>query len=170
MKDAEEQAYERGRAQGLSSLLRHVASELGYELTEAKHAALIVEREATVAALRRICAEHGDSAWPDALYLPDVIEKHLERYLGDGVEVAIVAECRAIAEQRARDYAARKHGDVVNGYAADRLCAIFRSLIAGACERCRGTGEAFTEGAERPFAKCETCGGNGRAKEPSPGS
>ena len=39
------------------------------------------ERAATVYALRRICEAHGDVDWTDDLYLPDVIEKHLARYL-----------------------------------------------------------------------------------------
>lgn len=40
-----------------------------------------LERAATVAALRELCGTHGDNDWPDDLYLADVIDKHLARYL-----------------------------------------------------------------------------------------
>lgn len=39
------------------------------------------ERAATVRTLRDICEHYGDQDWPDDLYLPDVIEKHLRRHL-----------------------------------------------------------------------------------------
>ncbi len=41
--------------------------------------ALAKERAETVALLREACGEYGDNEWPDDLYLPDVIEKHLLR-------------------------------------------------------------------------------------------
>jgi len=41
------------------------------------------ERAQTVLSLRRVCAQFGDNDWPDDLHLVDIIEKHLERYLGD---------------------------------------------------------------------------------------
>lgn len=52
---------------------------LGYEnVTEQ---AWIAEREAAIAALRRLCAAHGDNDWPESLHLADIIEKHLGRHL-----------------------------------------------------------------------------------------
>ena len=48
-------------------------------------AALRAERLEAVAALRRICSEHGDNDWSDDLNLSDVIEKHLARHLGEEV-------------------------------------------------------------------------------------
>lgn len=40
-----------------------------------------MEREETVKILRELCEEFGDNLWPDDLYLRDVIEKHLAKYL-----------------------------------------------------------------------------------------
>jgi predicted secreted protein len=44
-------------------------------------AALKAERLEAVAALRALCARHGDNDWSDNLNLSDVIEKHLGRHL-----------------------------------------------------------------------------------------
>jgi len=47
---------------------------------------LALERSETVAKLREICGDHGDNDWPDTLYLPDVLEKHLIPYLTNNEE------------------------------------------------------------------------------------
>lgn len=83
MTDAEAKAHEAGRRAGLTRILMECARELGHDDPLLKAAALIAEREATVATLRRICADYGDNDWDSDLHLPDVIEKHLERYFDD---------------------------------------------------------------------------------------
>jgi len=75
----EELAWDRGYRAAMTETLRLAVLALGYEGT--RHEAWILEREATVAMLRIVCAEHGDNDWPNDLHLADVIEKHLERYL-----------------------------------------------------------------------------------------
>jgi hypothetical protein len=77
----EEKAYEAGRRQAFARLLTMCAGELGSTTTEGKLAILIAEREATVVALREVCAVHGSTEWDDRLWLPDVVEKHLGRQL-----------------------------------------------------------------------------------------
>jgi hypothetical protein len=66
-------------------MLRQCLQGLGYD-EETKAAALIVEREEAVAALRSLCADFGDNDWEDGLRLVDVIEKHLARYLHQDLE------------------------------------------------------------------------------------
>lgn len=42
---------------------------------------LLQERSETISVLREICEAHGDNDWPDNLYIPDILRKHLEEYL-----------------------------------------------------------------------------------------
>lgn len=77
----EEQSYVRGYRAALTGMLAHCLSELGYEDTEATRARWIVEREATIAALRDVCRAYGDNDWDKSLHLADVVEKHLGRSL-----------------------------------------------------------------------------------------
>lgn len=49
----------------------------------ARIAVLEAERSAAISKLREVCAEHGDAGFTDDLYLPDIIDNHLARYLGD---------------------------------------------------------------------------------------
>lgn len=79
-----EQDYERGRRAALIGVLGECLCQLGYEDPEAQKIAWIKEREATVAALRSVCEDHGDNDWDDDLHLADVIEKHLSRHLEAG--------------------------------------------------------------------------------------
>jgi hypothetical protein len=76
-----EDGYIRGVRAALTRMLAHCLSELGYEDTEATRAKWVLEREATVAVLRGVCAAYGDNDWPDDLHLGDVVEKHLGRNL-----------------------------------------------------------------------------------------
>lgn len=41
------------------------------------------ERRETIAVLRRLCVVLGDNDWPDELYIPDILEKHVLPYLED---------------------------------------------------------------------------------------
>lgn len=73
------------------SLLTRALVELGgvdheHGVGEMAVARLVAEREAAVAALRHVCEDHGDNDWGPDLYLPDVIEKHLGRYLDDAAD------------------------------------------------------------------------------------
>lgn len=79
MNEAEERAYIQGR----SSLAASLIGQLGLELPETlrEYHRLVTQHAATVNALRDICREFGDNDWPDDLYLPDVIVKHLRNHL-----------------------------------------------------------------------------------------
>jgi hypothetical protein len=59
-------------------------TELGY--TGRSVESLVLEREQTVAALRSVCADHGDNDWTEELHLADVVDNHLGRYLDDREE------------------------------------------------------------------------------------
>lgn len=73
--------YERGNRASWLSMLGECCRQLGYDDAEVQKVAWIKEREATVAALRSACEDHGDNEWPDNLHLADVVEKHLVRHL-----------------------------------------------------------------------------------------
>ena len=74
----DETAYIQGSRAAWLQMLRECLRNLSYSGNEAEAHDWILEREATVAALRELCAEHGDNDWPDDLHLADVINKHLE--------------------------------------------------------------------------------------------
>lgn len=78
-----EAAYIAGHRAALARMLTLVAGELGKGTDAAAVAALHAERLRTIAVLRELCEEFGDSDWSDDLYLPDIIEKHLARHLRD---------------------------------------------------------------------------------------
>lgn len=83
-RDAHEQGWSEGYKAAARSMMRHAMTHLDAPgKTEAQWK---LERAAIVAMLRQVCAEHGDNDWPDNLYLPDVIAKHLWRNLPDPVE------------------------------------------------------------------------------------
>jgi predicted secreted protein len=65
-------------------IMLECARELGEDDPLRKAAVYIAEREQAVAALRELCAEHGDNDWPDNLHLADIIRKRLGRHLGSG--------------------------------------------------------------------------------------
>lgn len=80
MTPAEEQAYERGERAAWTRIFTEAARALGHTGKD-NAAALLIEREAIVAALRIVCAEHGSNEWEAGDHLGDVIEKRLGRYL-----------------------------------------------------------------------------------------
>jgi hypothetical protein len=64
------------------TMLKLCLVHLGIESLDSRRAAnLTVEREEACAALRRVCAGHGDLDWDESLHLADVIEKHLAPHL-----------------------------------------------------------------------------------------
>jgi hypothetical protein len=83
--DAKDAIRERGFVAGqrhvYQTLLEECARGLGVDSPLGRAAHSIVELEETRAALREICERHGDTDWPNDLYLPDVIRKHLAPYL-----------------------------------------------------------------------------------------
>lgn len=83
MTDDERKGYTAGRRAAFGALLTMAAGELGIDTVEGKLAAALAELEATRRALREVCSTHGDADWTDDLYLPDVVEKHLARYLDE---------------------------------------------------------------------------------------
>lgn len=80
---------ELARQSGRRSLARELASALIADLGdedgdwEKRAARLALQLDSARAALRGVCADHGDNEWPDSLILSDVIEKHLGRHLDD---------------------------------------------------------------------------------------
>lgn len=81
MNEKEEQAYIQGSRMAWVTMLRECLSNLGYDDPEAMKASWVIEREATIAALRSVCSDFGDNDWEETLILPDVIEKHLARHI-----------------------------------------------------------------------------------------
>lgn len=80
-----DQRYRQGERQALIEILYATLRNLGYDATDkdALIGSMVNEREMTVKMLRRLCEEVGDNDWPDNLWIPDVIEKHLWNYLED---------------------------------------------------------------------------------------
>lgn len=78
--EIKEQSYIQGQRVLLLSQLQQILRELGITDDVTKEQ-LIIEREKTVAMLRRVCGCFGDNDWPDNLYLPDIIDKHLATHL-----------------------------------------------------------------------------------------
>lgn len=72
---------------GYQAAMRRIAGEtmrsLNPEPGRRDITALLVERSATVEKLRELCADHGDNDWPEDLYIPDILDKHLAQYLTD---------------------------------------------------------------------------------------
>ena len=81
MNEEEELSYERGSRAAWNQMLRECLKQLGYDTPEAQAASWITEREASISALRELCAEYGDNNWEEDLHLADVIEKHLGKHL-----------------------------------------------------------------------------------------
>ncbi len=74
-----EQDWTSGNRAAWAHMLQTCLSQLGGE--DRNRDSWRLEREAAIAALRRICEEHGDNDWPEDLHLADIIEKHLADHL-----------------------------------------------------------------------------------------
>ncbi len=70
-----ERGYIAGKRAVWMSLLQEAMTGLGMQGKTLE--ALVLEREATVAALRTLCEEHGDNDWNEDLHLADVVSKHI---------------------------------------------------------------------------------------------
>lgn len=69
-----------GARRANTNLLAYLLAELkpGDERTNVeKLAAMALEREEAVAALRRFAESYGESDWPASLSLPEIIDKHI---------------------------------------------------------------------------------------------
>lgn len=68
---------------GYQAAMRRILGETMRSLNpgEMEVAKLIIERSETIEQLRQICGDHGDNEWPDELYIPDILEKHLANHL-----------------------------------------------------------------------------------------
>jgi post-segregation antitoxin (ccd killing protein) len=82
-RDEHERGYEEGYKAANVALLRTALQNLGADSPEANAERWKVERAEAIAMLRRVCEDFGDNDWPDNLYLPDIIDKHLYRYLDE---------------------------------------------------------------------------------------
>ncbi len=106
MNEAEERLWIQGRKAAYQSMLNECLHALGVDDPIAQAAAYLEERTATIAYLRSACADDGDNDWPDDLYIPDIIEKHLIDYwpetenecMGCG---ELPADCTCIFEKSA---------------------------------------------------------------------
>ncbi len=76
-----ERSYLEGRRRAYIDTIMRSAEALGYGTSRAKMGALIAEIQEAKQKLRDLCERHGDNGWDESLYLADVIEKHLGRYL-----------------------------------------------------------------------------------------
>jgi len=75
----DEEAYEMGMRQAYISLLRTCIRNLsGEDVDKAKW---LLERAEIIQQLKMICKDFGDTQWEDTDYLPDVLEKHLAKWL-----------------------------------------------------------------------------------------
>lgn len=78
-----EHAYREGRAALARELTSRLLGDLPKSHAGRTFSELALELDETRAMLRRVCEDYGDNDWPDDLYLPDVIEKHLLDALED---------------------------------------------------------------------------------------
>ncbi len=79
MTPKQEQIYIQGKKRAYTNVLRVCLAELNPD--ERSQSSWLEERNDTIVQLRELCAKFGDNDWSDDLYLADIIEKHLARYL-----------------------------------------------------------------------------------------
>lgn len=77
----DEKSYIEGSRQAWRTILQESIINLGYDSAEKNASAWILEREAAIAQLRRLCELIGDNGWPENLHLADIIEKHVIRHV-----------------------------------------------------------------------------------------
>ena len=74
--------FERGERAAYAKLLGVAVSAL-YPAADMKLERLVLEREDTVRALRRVCEDHGSNEWEPDTNLGNVIDKHLAPHVGE---------------------------------------------------------------------------------------
>lgn len=81
LRGLEDQAYENGYRAAAKAVIRSMLRRLRPDEEDRKLCRMALELDDTRQQLRRVCAVAGDNDWEDNLYLADVVEKHLGRYL-----------------------------------------------------------------------------------------
>lgn len=85
MTEKEEQIYLQGNQQAwlhiVQEALKHLCPTTQKEITKIMYINAVKERTETILGLRRVCEDFGDNDWEDELYLTDIIDKHLGKYL-----------------------------------------------------------------------------------------
>jgi predicted secreted protein len=71
-----EKDYTNGMRQMASNVLNSISIYLPEDVKAKTQ--LIRERIETINVLRDLCEKYGDNDWDDDLYIPDIIEKHLQ--------------------------------------------------------------------------------------------
>ncbi len=79
MNEKEERAYVQGSKAAYRAIMQQAMTGLGADATTAQE--YTIERSQALAALRQVCADHGDNDWQDDLHLADIIDKHLGQHL-----------------------------------------------------------------------------------------
>lgn len=77
----DESSYIEGSRRAWLLMLQQCIIHLGVDDVDAGKTRWVIERQETIAKLRQICETHGDNDFSDDLYIPDILEKHLFRYL-----------------------------------------------------------------------------------------
>lgn len=102
-----ERAWAGGRRSYAAHVIREAAHELGVDVDtrrpEAVIARLLAEREAAVTQLEDLCHNFGDDDWTPDLYLPDIIDKHLGKYLHAHAARSESQGSRALAPKPGRE-------------------------------------------------------------------
>jgi hypothetical protein len=78
----DEHSYIEGSRRVWLMMLQQCLIHLGVDDPVTGRQRWLLERQETLAMLRQVCEQHGDQDWTDDLYIPDILEKHLWRHLG----------------------------------------------------------------------------------------
>lgn len=87
LEEIKDNAWSRGNDSAYSRILLMCCRELGCDNPAVEHTKWIAERQEILSCLREVCGDFGDNDWPDNLYIPDIINKHLANYLHDNESV-----------------------------------------------------------------------------------
>lgn len=123
MTDDEERLWINGNRAAYRRILSECLRNL--DAADIPFPAALAHLEDTRAALRRVCAEHGDNDWDDRLHLADVIEEHLRRHLNAAKEQE-TEDARPMLAQ-IRELAAN-WTDAEIGMAMNHICALRAGL------------------------------------------
>jgi hypothetical protein len=81
--DQLEASCERGAKSAWMQMVSQCIQNLGWTTDVGHLVRMQMERQKAINVLRDVCKDHGDNDWPDDMNLPDIISKHLGRYLDD---------------------------------------------------------------------------------------
>jgi hypothetical protein len=80
-RELDERMYLQGLRQAFIRMLGVCIEGLGADDSLVRKVRWLKEREEVKLRLHELCREFGDDSWPEDLYLPDVMEKHLAKPL-----------------------------------------------------------------------------------------